>query len=111
MGQDSGGQKPYFSLDTSTGNISIQLGDVSQQEYYEIFLDAVVMDPEIMSNQGDNAGTLSNTAVLKANVNGKDKENQLTAEKTVPNTLIAKEAVGGYDYSTREIADVYKRQL
>lgn len=104
MGQDSGGQKPYFSLDTSTGNISIHLGDVSQQEYYEIFLDAVVMDPEIMSNQGDNAGTLSNTAVFKANVNGKDKENQLTAEKTVPNTLIAKEAVGGYDYSTREIA-------
>lgn len=104
MGQDSGGQKPYFSLDTSTGNISIQLGDVSQQEYYEIFLDAVVMDPEIMSNQGDNAGTLSNTAVFKANVHGQVKENQLTAEKTVPNTLIAKEAVGGYDYSTREIA-------
>ena len=103
MSKDSTGQEPYYGLDPASGKMAIYMGDIDKTEYFEIFLDVRVMDPSIMSNQGDAAGTLSNTAVIKANVNGNNKENDLTADKTIPNTLIKKETVGSYDYSSREI--------
>lgn len=103
MSKDSTGQEPYYSLDPASGKMIIYMGDIDKSEYFEIFLDVRVMAPSIMSNQGDAAGTLFNKAVIKANVNGNNKENDLTADKTIPNTLIKKETVGSYDYSSREI--------
>ena len=97
------GNLTSYTIDPGSGELVIQLGEVLADTYYEIFLDVKVIAGEFLASQGSTVGTLKNTAVFSAVVNGQEKVNSLDAEKILKNTLISKTVEGGYDYRTKEI--------
>lgn len=64
---------------------------------YRIYhIQAKLKDPTSLSQQGD--VTISNSAVMDAQVNGKPTDVTISADMHIKNTLIIKEPVNGYDY-------------
>lgn len=99
---DNASALSYVIDNSSSGrSLNITVGNVTAHEYYEIELKVKVTDVNLLRQQGNYE--IKNQAVISAEVNGKELSNTLEASKNVPQTLIAKEAVGEYNYETREL--------
>lgn len=88
----------YSITDIAGGQRQLSFGvpELTNNLYRVYRLEAKLLDPETLSQEGSR--TLENTAKIQAFVNGKPKETVTKAQLNIDNTLIEKEAVGGYDY-------------
>ena len=110
--EDSSGR--YYKLeknpDTHQTTLTIHLGDVAANEYYTLALTTTVVNPALLSKQGQMVGTVSNSADLSATIDEASVEKRVSASKDIPNTLLVKDALkangstgSGYNYQTHAV--------
>ena len=87
----------FTDADTSTKKLTIKMPELSDNQYRVYRIQAVLKDPNVLSVQGKGIGIV-NKAKINATVNGKNVNTITEAEIKIDNTLIIKDAVGGYDY-------------
>ena len=83
--------------DASTKKLTIKMPELSDNQYRVYRIQAVLKDPDILSIQSKD-NSITNKAKINATVNGKAIETTTEAKIKIDNTLIIKDAVGGYDY-------------
>ncbi len=99
-------QPAYYALippeKDADGKLEIFIKEpLPPQYYYSFNVSLQLEDPTLLSKQG--IGKLSNTATIDALIDGSPKNSSLTAQLSIPNTLIKKRAVQSYNYITNEI--------
>lgn len=93
-----GTDSPSYTLtpdeESHTTLLTISLGDIEEDQVYEITLKTTVVDPLILNQNSDNAGKLTNKATITGDGLPSDKDYSSSAEKSVGNTILIKDNIG-----------------
>lgn len=106
---DSEASGQYFTLTKIDGKevLKIVFGDLASTEYYKLYLTTSLSDPSLLGGNTDQmpdsiAKVISNKATISGIDGGRETTQTIEASNPVTNTIITKDSVGDYDYSSHE---------
>ncbi|WP_417088772.1 SpaA isopeptide-forming pilin-related protein [Eubacterium maltosivorans] len=90
----------YYTYDSGTGQLVIYCKEIEEGHYFTFDFSTKVVNPEVLSQQGQR--TVENSAEIQATAGSTPVDKTISGEKSIDNTLVTKVTDGDYDYSNPE---------